>query len=267
MSQPALPLLLIRSKPDMAALARWAARSGQRALRDDRGYALHAASLATMGVLAPKPFALIERQQTTEFIGYRRAQRDDVLQALELGRLAEPEAAQALGLNEPERTQVVAMPNGWRQGQRLSFDVRIAPVVRSRTKDGHYPEVDAAFHPAFGESLALADEGTTEGEGQEDGREAAHGRWLARELGRNGAASLLTWRPRAFQLTSIARRLRPEADGERRTRPGLLPDLTVTGVLAIDDPPAFDRLIERGLGRHRSFGFGCLLLAPEGARS
>jgi CRISPR system Cascade subunit CasE len=45
----------------------------------------------------------------------------------------------------------------------------------------------------------------------------------------------------------------------------LLPDLTVRGQLRIKQPLAFQALLARGLGRHRSFGFGCLLLAPPGA--
>ncbi len=277
MTDSARPLLLIRTVPDLAALARWATRSGQQALRVDRGYALHAAARATLGVLAPKPFALVERQERAEFIGYRRADMDEVHRAIELGALAEPDAALALGLADSQPMRVVAMPDQWKAGQRLAFDVRIAPVVRSRSTDGRYPEMDAAFHPAFSTGVLAARPSSGGGESANhdrhegrDGhqvidREAAHGRWLARELARDGAASLLTHRQRAFRLTSIARRIRPEPDSARQTREGLLPDLTVRGVLRIDDPPAFSRLIERGLGRHRSFGYGCLLLAPEGA--
>jgi len=33
----------------------------------------------------------------------------------------------------------------------------------------------------------------------------------------------------------------------------------------VQDPQAFAALLARGLGRHRSFGYGCLLLAPPGA--
>ena len=121
---------------------------------------------------------------------------------------------------------------------------------------GRYPEVDAAFHASFHQ-------------GQPGDREAAHGRWLARELARNGAATLLSHRAAAFQLTPIARRSqradKPASGPARATQTGLLPDLTVRGQLQVDHPNAFQQLLARGLGRHRSFGFGCLLLAPPGA--
>jgi len=71
----------------------------------------------------------------------------------------------------------------------------------------------------------------------------------------------------AFRLAPVARRsteLTKERSG-RRTRTGLLPDLTMRGQLRVEVPVAFDTLLARGLGRHRSFGFGCLLLAPPGS--
>ena len=44
-----------------------------------------------------------------------------------------------------------------------------------------------------------------------------------------------------------------------------MPDLSVRGELQVQDAAAFDGLLARGLGRHRSFGYGCLLIAPAGA--
>ena len=37
---------------------------------------------------------------------------------------------------------------------------------------------------------------------------------------------------------------------------------TVEGTLTVGDPDAFSRLLARGIGRHRAFGFGMLLLRP-----
>jgi CRISPR system Cascade subunit CasE len=36
------------------------------------------------------------------------------------------------------------------------------------------------------------------------------------------------------------------------------PDASFTGVLTVRDPEAFGRLLARGIGRHRKFGFGML---------
>lgn len=249
------PLYLIRLQPNLEALARWAAASGQRALREDMGYALHAALQATLGRQAPKPFAVVRRPADVQLVGYSAVPPEDLGRALSLGASADPAAASALGLVSPATPDVRPMPDDWRCGEVLSFETRVAPVVRSRSMPGGgYPEIDAAFHPDY-----CGD--------QPGAREQAHGRWLARELARGGAATLLEHRVLAFSLVQIARRGQSEErDGaKRRTRSGLLPDLTVRGQLRIEDGAAFNALLRRGLGRHRSFGFGCLLLAPAGA--
>lgn len=249
------PLLLLRTRPALDALAHWAAATGQRALREDPGYALHAALKATLGAAAPKPFALVQRTDGFQFLGYLKADRATVERALQLATDTEPGAATALGLDR-EDVIVKTMPADWRAGERLDFEVRVAPIVRSRSAatGGAWAEVDAAFHPSFADEDAA-------------GREAAHQRWLARELARGGAATLLHGQPTGFRLAPIARR-GADASGQqtgRRTHNGLLPDLTVRGQLRVDNPEAFAALLERGLGRHRSFGFGCLLLAPPGS--
>ena len=250
------PLLMLRLMPDLQALARWAAATGQRALRDDPGYALHAALRGTLGRLAPKPFALLRRPGSVQLIGYSQAAEADVQRAIEMAAISDLAAAQSLGIAQAADAVIKPMPRNWRKGEALSFEVRVAPVVRSRSQPGGgYPEIDAAFHPDFA--------GDAPGD-----RSAAHGRWLVRELARRSAATLVWHRALSFQLTPMARRGRlasaPDTNA-RGTRGGLLPDLTVCGQLRVDDPVAFDALLARGLGRHRSFGFGCLLLAPPGA--
>lgn len=250
-----VPLHLLRTLPDMAALARWAAATGQRVLQADHGYALHAALRATLGDLAPKPFALLERPAALQLIGYCRHDATDLQRAMAQAEISDPGAAVALGLCRAEDIVIKPMPARWRNGERLSFEVRVAPVVRSRQQPGGgYPEIDVAVHPAY----AVAAGGD---------REAAYRAWLARELARGGAATLLSSRTLGFRLVPIARR-QTHAGGHspgRRSRGGMLPDLCVRGQLQVNDPLAFDALLARGLGRHRSFGYGCLLLAPPGA--
>jgi CRISPR system Cascade subunit CasE len=253
MTTPALHL--IRLLPDMPALARWVVATGQRVLQEDNGYALHAALRATLGELAPKPFALLERPGVLQLIGYSRHSTAELQRAISQAEISDPGAAAALGLDQPAKTVIKPLPVNWRTGDRMSFEVRVAPVVRSRQQPGGgYPEIDAAFHADF----ATAAGGD---------REAAHRAWLARELARGGAATLLVSRALSFRLAPIARR-HARAGGQcnrRSTQQGLLPDLCVRGQLQVGEPQAFDALLARGLGRHRSFGYGCLLLAPPGA--
>lgn len=247
-------LLLVCLPIDLRALARWSAGTGQAALQDDVGYALHALMRAALGELAPKPFVLIHRSGAAQVLGYARCSEGELLRAFQLAPGSEPAAAAALCLSGDRAAVVRAMPGDWHSGERFSFEARVAPVVRSRQPDGSYPEIDAAYHTAFC------------GERPGD-RDSAHAVWLAKELGRGGASTLLKHEVVRFELGEIARRYQvgTAKQPERRTRGGLLPDLTVRGQLRVDDPVAFRALLARGLGRHRSFGFGCLLLAPAGA--
>lgn len=248
-------LWLVRTLPDLRSLACWASSTGQRALVADAGYALHAALRATLGAHAPKPFSVRRLPTGTELIGYVLGSEENLRRAMALAANADAVAAQALGLERADTVAVKPVPDDWRNGEVLSFEARVAPVVRSRAQaGGGYPEIDAAFHPDF--------YGQLRGD-----REQAHAKWLARELARGGAASLLAHRVVAFTLTDVARRAQAATGARmgRETRSGLLPDLCVRGTLRIDDGIAFGALLARGLGRHRSFGYGCLLVAPAGA--
>jgi CRISPR system Cascade subunit CasE len=84
-------------------------------------------------------------------------------------------------------------------------------------------------------------------------REAVYVHWLERELQREGASSLNTAR-----LPEFRRELMRRDGGARVERPNAV----LEGELTVRDPVAFRALLARGLGRHRAFGFGMLLLRP-----
>lgn len=240
-------LSLIRLQPDGAALAAWAARAGVPAFQDDLGYAVHAATKAVFGDLAPKPFAVRMRNRELEVIGYSAASPADVGRVVDLQSHDET-ASQAIGLH----TMVVKpMPTDWRPGERFSFECRVAPIVRSRrVQAGKVVELDVAHHSLVGPGQ------------QPPSRDAAYAAWLAREFERFGAARLRGYAPFAFRLTSTARRT--SGDVGRLAVKGLVPDLVARGELEVASADGMVQLLTRGLGRHRSFGYGCLLLAPRG---
>lgn len=244
------PLTLIQLQPNLLALGRWAAATGQPALRQDPGYALHAAARAALGAMAPKPFVLQQRMDGDWMLGYVPAAATDVERAITLLG-AESEAAGALGVHTWRGRE---LPCDWRSGERLRFEVKAAPVVRSRmVHTDSYCEQDAAFHPKFG----VPDAGGSPAE-----RSLAYGRWLAQELARQDAATLLHHELSAFSLGNALRRHTRQSEQSRPQRLGRLPEATLRGVLQVRDGVAFHALLARGIGRHRAFGFGCLLLAP-----
>lgn len=185
--------------------------------------------------------------------------------AHELMRLMGP--ARGRLLMDCQSRAVPHLPTGFRAG----FRVRVCPVVRTRRLgDRERPsdrqgkprpvEIDAwlAFRHASGGGVterpaapfAHAASVWTE-------REQVYGAWLARELGGEGGAALEE-PPRlvAFQRTAMRRR----AKDSRRTLER--PDATLEGVIRIIDAVRFRARLLRGVGRHRAFGFGMLLLHP-----
>jgi CRISPR system Cascade subunit CasE len=251
--EPVKSLSLVKLQPDGAALARWAAASGVAAFKDDLGYAAHAAAKAVFGVLAPKPFALRAKAGGLEMVGYSGASMGELSRVASL-QTHDDAAAHALGV---DRMVVKPMPIDWAVGERFSFECRVVPTRRTRLAvSGRYVELDAAVPESGSESETDCD------------RDAAYSAWLSKELARFSAARLTAYSPFAFRLTPTARRTHaPQGSsgpGARRTARGLVPDLVARGELEVVDPSGFHEALKRGLGRHRAFGYGCLLLAPKG---
>jgi CRISPR system Cascade subunit CasE len=149
------------------------------------------------------------------------------------------------------------MPANWPPSSRLGFDVRICPVVRSDADTARmahggtrtHAEVDAFLHEAWNSDASTPLD-----------RGAVYSRWIEREFCRDGAAALVGARLISFKRTRLARRNHGDQGGWTRVE---RPDVTMTGVLEVTASDAFARLLSRGVGRHRAFGFGMLLLKPE----
>ncbi|GEO42305.1 CRISPR-associated protein Cse3 [Skermanella aerolata] len=228
------------------------------ARRFDEGYAVHALLRALFGPSAPVPFTV-------------RAARDLPGPAV-LAYGPEPLAglAHTAGLTaEPLAHAVVdwaraadkPMPAAFPAGMRVGFEVRACPVVRvGRSTVAKRPgaEVDAF--------LSALDAYDRSGEGAERPvRESVYLDWLRRHLEGGGAAGLLDGRVDARRLRTVLRKTQPTEDKpDRASRNFARPDVVFSGTLRVEDSIAFRTLLARGIGRHRSFGFGMLLLRPAG---
>lgn len=138
-------------------------------------------------------------------------------------------------------------------GQQLGFRTRVCPVTRTR-KPGDRPlainrhgrvrhrEMDAFVHAA----LSAPEQTPVD-------REAVYARWLEAQLRRGDASALEHAKLEEFRRESMRRR-----GGPRLERPNAV----LEGTLTVQDPKAFRTLLARGIGRHRAFGFGMLLLRP-----
>jgi CRISPR system Cascade subunit CasE len=238
-----MTLHLIRLRPDMTRLMRWAAQ--QRVLPDDEdeaGYALHAVLAATFGTLRPQPFALVrEPEQPPVLLAYS-AHAAAALMAQ--AATADPDAAAAIGL---AGLADKLMPERFAAGRGLGFAVRVRPTVRT-DRDGNRDkvrEVDAWL-------AALRELPPDAG----PSRAEVYAGWLRERFAAGGAA--------AEHLTLDSFRLAPVH--RRNAKRGLHrvrgPVASFRGRLVVRDPDRFAALLARGVGRHRAFGFGMLLLRP-----
>lgn len=219
----------------------------RRRLRDpELGYVLHCQLKELFGDDAPCPFLVgDDRGRRVTVLAYSARTRDELLE--HAARFADPGICAACDL---EALSEKRMPATWPTGLRCGFEVRAAPIVRLSNDLAHYrkgAEVDA-----FLVQCARAP-------GRPVDREAVYRAWLGAELERRGGARLLSAQVKAFQRDRLLRRTQGE---DRRVRTLERPDVRFSGCLEVTDGAAFQALLGRGIGRHRAFGFGMLLLRP-----
>ena len=232
---------LIQLRPNLSRLVPWAQRQGLIPDRGqgDLGYALHAALKAAFADLAPQPFSYRGDHGLLAYTTQAEAMQTALA-------MATPELADMLGLDTTLQSPGLLtrpFPMSWRVGQVLSFEVRVRPVARKEGK-----EVDVFLSAAHRmPSVVLS-------------REAVYGEWLKRQF--EDAAGVYDVCMSEFNLRSVLRRAAPQVEGGRPKRPVQGPDAVFTGLLQVRDDVAFAKLVARGIGRHRAFGFGMLLLKP-----
>lgn len=242
----------------LLAARRLAALAEERKLprrQEDSGYLVHEQLASLFQEGAVQPFRVTREQgRAVEVLGYSAFGRDELHD-----RAATYAPPEAHGACDWEAFAVKPMPREIESGRRLGFEVRACPVVRLssprtvRGKDGRektYPrrsELDAWEHRGF---LAQEPDETAS-------REEAYRDWLTGRL--SDAASIDHLRLTGFRR---ARLVRKTHDARRRSRVLERPDAVLQGELTVTDGDRFLDLLARGVGRHRAFGFGMLLLRP-----
>ncbi|MDE0029940.1 MAG: type I-E CRISPR-associated protein Cas6/Cse3/CasE [Deltaproteobacteria bacterium] len=251
------PLFLIRVPVAMNQLARCAGERGWLRHRGsvagfDEGRALHHLLDETFGPGALRPFRLLvaARQTVGSLYGYCENEAESLREGARIHAL--PEHLRVLKL---ERLESKAMPDAWVEGRRLGFDVRVRPVRRlkndvagSQTALRRGAELDA-FHV---EALRRHPDKPDGMEQDGQTRETVYLDWLAERFGSAAELDREATRLVRFQRLRVSRgNAGPEG-----------PDATFHGALTVTDPEQFKTLLAKGVGRHRAYGFGMLLLRP-----
>ena len=246
-------LQMTRAEIDAPAFRRW---MGDRRLQD-QDHAMHCLLTECFGRpptrecpendgIAPQPFRLIMPRDGGNGVlyGYGRAGADAMREMAAI--CADPLQSRVIQVGTLDSKP---MPESWAAGRRLGFEVRVRPVER-RHREGdrkHHREIDAFQAEA---------EGCPKGE-MKRSREQVYAEWLSAQLERRGGARLEEAKLVSFQRTRAHRKA-----GHGRPTEG--PDAVMRGVITVTDSEAFAALLAGGIGRHRAYGYGMLLLRPAG---
>ena len=237
------PLQMIRADIQVQQFQRW---MGSRRLQD-ADHAMHCLLTECFGELAPKPFRAIFPRGAAKgtLYGYTTADADALRDAA--GAFACPLQSQIIPAGSLDGK---SMPAEWKAGQRLGFEVRIRPIVRRTRKAYSRPgkEYDA---------FQLEADGYPKGE-MPRSREQVYTDWLACRFDTRGGAKLESATMQSFQRIRAYRK----RNAARYTEG---PDALMRGELTITDGAAFAGLLKMGVGRHRAYGYGMLLLRPAGS--
>ncbi len=261
----AAALRMVRGEVDLREFNRW---MGAKRLQDP-DHAMHCLLKECFGELAPKPFRLMATRGASvgSLYGYGGA---------DAGALRDSAAICACPLQArvlpADQIDTKPMPAEWRVGLRLGFELRVRPVVRLQKDLSRVPpdklrhfrtrpcEADA---PRPGKECdvfqweALDSSATL---GMTRTREQVYVDWLDKQFERRGGASLDKLK------TALVSFRRTRAVRKRHRRYSEGPDALMRGELEVTDSATFAALLARGIGRHRAYGYGMLLLRPPGRR-
>ncbi|QGU33451.1 type I-E CRISPR-associated protein Cas6/Cse3/CasE [Thermochromatium tepidum] len=227
-------LHLLRLPIDPPRLLRFAFEHGIREEDETLGYTLHAWLAALFGEAAPKPFRYFESRR--EVLAYAPHDAPTLLDRAErCGSLA------ALAALDRANVASKPMPEDWRLGQRLHLEVLACPVSR---RDDEEKDVFLRALDRQGDAVPPRGE--------------VYRRWFLRQWQGTVEFEHLE----LLGMRACVPLLRRDRNGANRLKRIERPLALFAGEGMIRDPGGFAALLTRGIGRHRAFGFGMILLGP-----
>jgi CRISPR system Cascade subunit CasE len=249
MPDEALHLIKVPLRADkLAAIAK---RRNIR-LRDlDDGYLVHCLLTELWQARAPSPFVIRgSGGRTLDVWGYSVASAGELTDHAHA--FGDPSILAAF--DELNGVSSRKMPR-FDKGRRVGFLIRVCPVARvaratARLRQG--AEVDVFLSRCF-----AADPGTTLS------REAVYREWFSERMSNTVSTGVSLAR---VSVASMARTrlVRRTQGGTREAKSLDRPDVRLEGELVVEDGDAFLRFLGCGVGRHRAFGFGALIVVPPG---
>ena len=248
-------LYLVRAPIRIKELVRWAgergwARAGSTLTGFDSGRALHHLLTEVFGPRVLKPYRLMAPRGVQEGNLYAYTCQDENGLRQAAATFAWPDHLWVL---DADRITTKSMRTDWRESQRLGFDLLARPIRRVsapiNTRDGRVVGHKSGTGTTELDAFLLA------GLRNPDAviyRQDIYFDWLEKQLGAAATLDRTASRLARFQRVRAAR-------GDKAIEG---PDAVFHGVLTVTDSVAFTKLLKGGIGRHRAYGYGMLLLRP-----
>ena len=247
---------LIFAPMDMRVFNRWAADRGLvKHGTFDQGFALHVLLSATFGKGVLQPFRLISSPRRHAASLYAYADEDQTALQRVAETVATPDCLEAL---DTGRLRSKRMRMEYSTGQHLGFDLRVRPVRRLHGEVAHVNGRVLAKGSEIDVFVTMFNQEPSDGAARLDQpsaarREAIYVSWLAERFGDAAEIDAARCRMTAFSRSRAVR-------GDRRGPEG--PDAVIQGVLMVSNPERFVERIRSGIGRHKAYGYGMVLLRP-----
>lgn len=210
-------------------------RLGQLNHLSDNGYAVHSCLAEVFREDAPAPFAIVgSNGKLLEILAYSDQPKEELVENAKTYSM--PLAYECI---DWEAFHSKPMPL-LAAGTVCDFSIRMCPVSRSSKEK---KELDVFLSKVLSK------------ESQQTDRMKVYCRWFSKLLKEKEAADCLDVRVEGFRLATLERR-----DSGRVLKRLKRPDVSFAGTLSVKDSKLFLEAIRKGLGRHKAFGFGMLLL-------
>jgi len=217
-------------------------------------YLVHCALSELFQDQAPKPFHIEDTHRQISEYSRNNRQSIIVLTYSELDWQSLQNIAR--GFASPTVYQIIdwdriaskPMPTQFPEGLKLRFELRTCPVIRKasdgeRWKKGQ--EVDVFLSKVW----------ETNDSGIDIDREDIYKEWLINKFKSQPSVDLESLHIKRFSIERMSRR---NHQPKRKLRIIKRPDVTFTGTMTIKNGNEFKELLFKGIGRHKSFGFGML---------
>lgn len=247
------PIHLVKIPFRLKHLPAIAKRRGIRGRDLDEGYLTHCLLRELWQDLAPQPFVVRSERDVASVWGYARADGPRLTEHVRA--FGDPELVRVLvGIDAISSRPMPVFA----KGRRVGFVLRACPVVRLASERGGH-RAGAEIDAFLARSLAVGPEVSVD-------REAVYREWFETRLGPveesgvrlEGVAVMKHLRERFVRRTH---------GGEREARRIERPDVELGGDLVVEDGELFLQRVAKGVGRHRAFGFGALLVVPPGSHA